>query len=64
MTAFVDICKLLMAHRVLADDSASELFLRIVGTMLQQALERISRLRESAARSLLQLLQAQVHTSN
>jgi len=60
MAALVEACTLLMRHCVLPDCDAAALLTRVAGAMLQQALERISRLRESAATSLLRLLQAQV----
>ena len=60
MTAFVKIVTVLLAHRVLPDDAASRLLTRVAGALLKQALERIGRVRERAAASLLSLIKAQV----
>jgi hypothetical protein len=60
MKALVAVSKLLMRWAVLRDEHMGELLTLITATLLKQALERISRVRQVAASSIRELLEAKV----
>lgn len=64
MGALLQLCHQLMRNRLLPDNEMSTILVDVTCKFLRQAAERIARIRETAARTMMHLLEYQVHRAS
>lgn len=64
MHAVLGLCHQLMRNQLLPDSEMSTILVAVTCKLLRQAAERIARIRETAARTMMHLLEYQVHQAS